>query len=44
MSHREMTLLRKMDAYCQEQTGQALKEYSAQRLAEDMAPPEQPVL
>lgn len=37
-------LLRKMDAYCQEQTGQTLKEYSAQRLAEDMAPPGQPVL
>lgn len=29
-------LLRKMDAYCQEQTGQALKDYSAQRMAEDM--------
>jgi len=28
-------LLRKMDAYCQEQTGQTLKEYSAQLMAEE---------
>ena len=28
-------LLRKMDDYCQRQTGQSLKDYSAQRLAED---------
>lgn len=32
------TLLRKMDAYCQEQTGQTLADYSAQRMAEDMTP------
>lgn len=32
------TLLRKMDAYCQEQTGQALKDYSAQRMAQETAP------
>ena len=38
------TLLRKMDAYCQEQTGQTLKDYSAQWLAEDMEPPTQPVM
>lgn len=31
-------LLRKMDAYCQEQTGQTLRDYSAQLMAEDMAP------
>ncbi len=36
------TLLRKMDSYCQEQTGQTLKEYGAQVLAEDMAPPAAP--
>ena len=35
-------LLRKMDAYCQEQTGQTLKDYSAQLIAEDMAPPTAP--
>ena len=35
-------LLRKMDAYCQEQTGQTLVDYSAQWMAEDMAPPSQP--
>lgn len=35
-------LLRKMDAYCQEQTGQTLAEYSAQRMAEDMTPPTGP--
>jgi len=40
-------LLRKMDAYCQEQTGQTLKEYSARFMAEEegqdaaSAPPEQ---
>ena len=38
------TLLRKMDAYCQEQTGQTLADYSAQRMAEDMAPPTQPMM
>lgn len=32
------TLLRKMDAYCQEQTGQTLADYSAQLMAEDMTP------
>ena len=37
-------LLRKMDAYCQQQTGQTLAEYSAQLLAEDMAPPTQPMM
>ena len=37
-------LLRKMDAYCQEQTGQSLKDYCAQRMAEDMAPPTQPAM
>ena len=35
-------LLRKMDAYCQEQTGQTLAGYSAQLLAEEMAPPAAP--
>lgn len=38
------TLLRKMDAYCQEQTGQTLKDYSAQWMAEEMAPPTQPTM
>ncbi len=37
-------LLRKMDAYCQEQTGQTLKDYSAQLMAEEMAPPTQPTM
>ena len=37
-------LLQKMDAYCQQQTGQSLKEYSAQCMAEDMAPPAGPVM
>lgn len=37
-------LLRKMDAYCQQQTGQSLADYSAQRMAEDMAPPAGPVM
>ena len=35
-------LLRKMDAYCQEQTGQTLEDYSAQLLAEDLVPPTAP--
>ena len=35
-------LLRKMDAYCREQTGQTLANYSAQLLAEEMAPPAAP--
>lgn len=35
-------LLRKMDTYCQEQTGMTLKDYSAQLMAEDMAPPAGP--
>ena len=38
------TLLRKMDAYCQQQTGQTLKEYSTQCLAEDMTLPTQPTM
>lgn len=38
------TLLRRMDAYCQEQTGQTLKDYSAQRMAEDIRPPAQPMM
>lgn len=37
-------LLQKMDAYCQQQTGQSLREYSAQCMAEDMAPPAGPVM
>lgn len=37
-------LLQKMDAYCQQQTGQSLADYSAQRMAEDMAPPAGPVM
>ncbi len=37
-------LLQKMDAYCQQQTGQSLAEYSAQIMAEDMAPPAGPVM
>ena len=37
-------LLRKMDAYCQEQTGQTLRDYSAQLMADDMAPPTQPLM
>lgn len=37
-------LFRKMDAYCQQQTGQTLAEYSAQLMAEDMAPPTQPTM
>ena len=35
-------LLRKMDGYCQRQTGQTLKEYSAQMMAEDLEPPAGP--
>ena len=31
-------LLRKMDAYCQEQTGQTLADYSVQLMAENMTP------
>lgn len=38
------TLLQKMDAYCQQQTGQSLADYSAQRMAEDMAPFAGPVM
>ena len=37
-------LRRKMDDYCQRQTGQTLAEYSTQLMAEDMAPPEGPVM
>lgn len=37
-------LLKKMDAYCQQQTGQSLADYSAQRLAEDITPPAGPVM
>lgn len=44
LAGRSARLLRKMDAYCQEQTGQTLKGYSALRLAEDMAPLEQPAM
>jgi hypothetical protein len=36
------TLLRKMEEYCLQQTGQTLKDYSGQLLAEDMAPPTAP--
>ena len=37
-------LLRKMEAYCQEQTGQSLADYSAQRMAEDMGPSAGPAM
>lgn len=37
-------LLQKMEDYCQQQTGQSLADYSAQRLTEDMAPPAGPVM
>ena len=37
-------LLRKMDAYCQQQTGLSLKDYGAQLMAEEMAPPAGPVM
>ena len=39
------TLLRKMDAYCLQQTGQSLKDYSAGLMAEEeIAPPAGPAL
>ena len=38
------TLLRKMDAYCQEQTAQTLAEYNAQWMVEEMIPPTQPTM
>ena len=37
-------LLRKMDEYCQQQTGMALGDYSAQRMAEQDAPMTQPTM
>lgn len=37
-------LLRKMDAYCQQQTGQTLAEYSAQMMAEEITPTVGPVM
>ncbi len=37
-------LLRKMDAYCQQRTGQSLTEYSARMMAEEIMPPTGPVL
>lgn len=37
-------LLQKMDGYCQQQTGLSLKDYSAQLIAEEMAPPTGPVM
>ena len=37
-------LLRKMEDYCQQQTGQSLADYSAQCMAKDMAPPAGPVM
>ena len=37
-------LLRKMDDYCQQQTGQTLEQYSAHLMAEDIAPPAGPVM
>ena len=37
-------LLWKMDDYCQRQTGQTLEQYSAQLMAEDMAPPAGPAM
>lgn len=37
-------LLQKMEAYCQQQTGQSLADYSAQHLTEDMVPPAGPVM
>ena len=37
-------LLRKMEEYCQKQTGMSLREYSAQLIAEDMEPPTEPVM
>ncbi len=37
-------LLRKMDDYCRQQTGQSLTEYSAQMLAEELPQPDGPVM
>lgn len=37
-------LLRKMDAYCQQQTGQTLEEYSAQLMTEEITPAAGPVM
>ena len=37
-------LLQKMDAYCQAQTGQSLKDYSTQQMAEDITPSTQPTM
>lgn len=37
-------ILRKMDDYCRQQTGQSLTEYSAQMLAEDFSPRDSPVM
>lgn len=37
-------LLRKMNDYCRQQTGQSLAEYSAQMLAEELSPPDGPVM
>ena len=37
-------LLWKMDEHCQRQTGQTLEQYSAQLMAEDMAPPAGPAM
>ncbi len=43
MAEKEI-LLRKMDDYCRQQTGQSMTEYSAQMRAEDLSPPEGPVM
>ena len=37
-------LLPKMEDYCQQQTGMSLADYSAQCMAEDMAPPIGPAM
>ena len=37
-------LARKMEDYCQQQTGMSLADYSAQCMAEDMAPPIGPAM
>ena len=37
-------LLRKMDEYCQQQTGMTLTDYAAQRMAEQDAPMTQPTM
>ena len=37
-------LLRKMDEYCQQQTGMTLTDYAAQRMAEDTAPTMEPTM